>query len=91
MSLVVMWGLPDELIDIILSFHDPFKRIMRRVQAEIWWANAWHYFYKFFSFTYRSKDEPFYKYQLKKNREMALKTFGGNDIYNVSDFDAARG
>ncbi len=62
----LLLNLPDDLIEYIFTFWNPYKREYRRVLNEL---RAQHFWFHFFLFFFPRRDKDFYKYALRRNRK----------------------
>tara|TARA_B100001093_G_C26257072_1_gene771110 strand:+ start:355 stop:549 length:195 start_codon:yes stop_codon:yes gene_type:complete len=62
----LLFNLPDELIDIVLSFWNPYKIYYEISVFEI---KKNYFWFRFFSFFFPRRDADFYKYILRRNIE----------------------
>ena len=59
-------NLPDDLIEYIFTFWNPYKPTYKKVLYELKAQNFW---FRFFLFFFPRRDKEFYKYALRRNRK----------------------
>jgi hypothetical protein len=62
----LLLNLPDDLIEYIFTFWNPYKPQYKRVLVEL---RAHYFWFHFFSFFFPRRDKEFYKYILRRNRK----------------------
>lgn len=62
----LLFNLPDELIDTIFSFWNPYEMNFKMIMFEI---RNYYFWFRFFSYFFPRKDSEFYKYALRRNIE----------------------
>lgn len=60
-------NLPDDLIEHIYTFWNPYKPSYRNVLSEL---QGQYFWFKFFLFFFPRQDTLFYKYVLKRNKKL---------------------
>ena len=62
----LLLNLPDDLIEYIFTFWNPYKPDYRKVLNELQGQYFWFHFFLFF---FPRRDKEFYKYALRRNRK----------------------
>lgn len=62
----LLLNLPDDLIEYIFTFWNPYRRQYKRALIELM---AHYFWFHFFSFFFPRRDKEFYKYILTRNRK----------------------